>query len=169
MPIRRALTITWLSFAALFAANAFAAKVEKLSLTAREIRYEVSCHSPRDVPCAIKKPVLSGYSVLNEKISLDDQGSYWIADLSKTRPGQNEPIRVLSDNGVLHLIEVKFVAAPAARVARKKPDNDVKTASKMPEKPDPAKPAGNTKTAAGPKAKTISKIEACYESCRSTP
>ena len=171
MPIRRAITAAFMTLAIPHASVGFAATAEKLSLTAREIRYDVQCPLPRDVPCAIKKPVLSGYRVLNERISLDDQGSYWIADLSRARQqqGKNEPIRILTDNGVLHLIDVKYSSAPLVKTASKKPGNDGETETKTPEKTAPAKPPKTRKAVTKPVTKAKPTVEACYERCRNTP
>ena len=146
----------------LISGAALAQTPAKQNLTAREIRYDVVCPLPRDIPCSINKPVLAGYQVLTEKVSLDDQGAYWIADLSKARQqrGQNEPLRVLSDNGILHLINVKYPASstPAAKPRKVEP-------GKTP--PEKKVPAATTKTITPAKAdKSSPKVEACYERCR---
>lgn len=162
MPIRRpfaAVLTAALPCISMGLANA----AETPSLSAREIRYNVQCPSPREVPCAIRKPLISGYRVLTEKISLDDQGSYWIADLSKARQrqGKNETIRILSDNGVWHLIEVKYSPAPTLASVRRKDGNGGDPASKKPA------PADRQKSAE--KAKPTPTVEACFERCRNTP
>ena len=152
---------------------------EKLILTAREIRYDVQCPMPRTVPCSIKKPVLSGYRVMTEKITLDDQGAYWIAHLGERGAGSNEPIRILTDNGVWHLITVRYASTPRLNAG------PVKTIAKQAsgtEKPltgdskgpssDKAKNAASPnakETTPKPDAKPLANVEACYERCRSTP
>lgn len=184
MPTRRAL-IASLTLALFAAGIGSAGAAEKLSLTAREIRYDAQCPLPRDVPCAIKKPVISGYRVLTESISLDDQGSYWIADLSTARQqqGKNEPIRVLSDNGVWHIISVKYTSGAAARTASEKSGDGVGATGKAPGASDPAapkkkakadpkpesKPKPKPKEAAKPDGKASPELESCYERCRNTP
>ena len=173
MPIRRAITAAVLTLVIPHAAvgAVAAATAEKLSLTAREIRYDAECPLPRDVLCAIKKPVLSGYRVLTQRISLDDQGSYWIADLSGARQqqGKNESIRILTDNGVLHLIDVKYSAAPRPKGVAKKPRDGAATPTGTPESAAPSTPPKKKKTVPNPALKTPPAVEACYERCRSTP
>lgn len=153
---RRLLAPALLMLALPLGGMASAHAAEKKSLTAREIRHEVQCPLPRNVPCSISKPALAGYRVLNEKISLDDQGSYWIADLTNIRQqqGKNEPIRILTDNGVLHLINVKYSSVAIKKVT--------------PRKARPAKDTAGKKAPPGKKDRPPA-VEACYERCRSSP
>ena len=142
--------------AALWPGISSAQTAEKPALTARVIHYSVQCPSPRDVPCPIKKPVLAGYHLLTKGVRLDDQGRHWIADLSKARQinGRNEALRVLADNGILHVIEVGY---PAEGLPQKE-------GSAPPAKNKPAGPAVQKA-----KKKTDNKVAACYERCRNTP
>ena len=144
------------------------------TLASKTVQHTVQCPLPKDVPCSIKKPVLSGYHVLSEGVVLDDRGEFWIADLSKQRKqgGQTEPIRVLSDMNVLHLIGVTYPVAPKARATTAKSTQPPKIDKDKPETPavekTPNKPrAVATKpTAPGAEKKTSSKIEACVSKCR---
>lgn len=141
------------------------------NLASQTIRHTVQCPLPKDVPCSIKKPVLSGYHVLSEGLLLDDRGEFWIADLSKQRKpgGKLEPIRVLSDMNVLHIISVTYPTAPVARSATAKSAQPPTLDKGKPDAENtPARPrAVVTKPAApGLEKKTSTKIEACYSKCR---
>ena len=173
---RRLLAPALLMLALPLGVMASAHAAEKKSLTAREIRHEVQCPLPRNVPCSISKPALAGYRVLNEKISLDDQGSYWIADLTNIRQqqGKNEPIRILTDNGVLHLINVKYSAVSIKNTKPRKADpakdtTETKPPEKGDQKPKPSPAKKDKSPAIGDAKKPSPVVEACYERCRSSP
>lgn len=135
-------------------------------LSHRELRHRAVCPLPRTTPCSIRKPVLSGYRLLGDQVDLDDHGEFWLADLSKTgkKPGDLPPLRILADNGVMHLIEISFGAVEGKLSGSGKPVT-------------PRKAADKTKTTTADAAKTLTKsapsvdsggkaVEACIEKCR---
>lgn len=79
------------------------------SLGAKEIKYQVACPLPTKARCSIKKPVVGGYSILNENLDVDDFNDFWIVDFKKVKEiGRVFEIMVLSASGELHVIKVLF-------------------------------------------------------------
>lgn len=133
-------------------------------LAHRELRHRVQCPLPKTTPCSIRKPVLSGYHLLSDQVALDDHGEYWLADFSRTgkKPGDPPPVRVLADNGVLHLIEIVFAATDGKIGAAAKPATARKAAGKT-----KAVDGGEGAKVAAKAVESVNKeVGACIEKCR---
>lgn len=125
-----------------FAAPSQAAKPGKAApaltdLAVRTQKHGLACPLPKAGPCVIKKPVGASYRVLTPGANLEDMGNYWLADFAKIKEIKVNRLvlRVLDDDGVLHEIEARFPADPAAKE---------KSVAKEPEKPKEA-PKDETK------------------------
>jgi hypothetical protein len=94
-------------------------------LSAKLIQHSASCLAPKLEPCAIHRPVGTGYRILTPEVGLEDVGEYWIVDFSKTKAAKNKDatfsFRVMEANGIVHEIRVEFSEAAAAAAKSKVP------------------------------------------------
>jgi len=80
-------------------------------ITINEFFYKIQCKNPHSTLCVIMKPSPSNYIFLSKAIAFDDYISYWVADFSKEKYGNNSKLNftVLSGNGELHTYEIQFI------------------------------------------------------------
>ena len=131
MAARLSLLLAWAVLATLATPGAAATKKPvpaKSDLAIKVQKHGVVCPLPKAGVCVIKKPVGPSYRILTPTVTLEDMGSYWLADFTKAKDAKSTRLllRVMEDEGALHEIEVRFPPDPAAKE---------KPVAKEPEKP----------------------------------
>ena len=84
-----------------------------INIKPKEIRHRLNCPLPSESKCAAKRTIPFGYTVLSENIDVDINGEFWLIDFKRTKPtaARKVELRILSDEGVLHIIEAQFPEA----------------------------------------------------------
>lgn len=76
----------------------------------KTIHYKINCPLPREARCVAKRIAPFGYTVLTENVDVEILNDVWVLNLKniKIPASRKSELRVLSDDSVLHVIEVVF-------------------------------------------------------------
>jgi hypothetical protein len=86
------------------------------NLAPKIIYFKANCPSPSKAKCAIKNPIISGYTVLSEQIEIDRDEYNLIIDFRKRNPGNNDQVRILASSGEEYVFNITFPSDPVLTI-----------------------------------------------------